>query len=71
VKRLVTIVIGAILLIGLVLLGSNDRDISAADTGIPDNKMTTSQTEASNSSAIAMIMIGWTTPSGEGGSNEL
>jgi len=71
VKGLVTIVTGAILLIGLVLLGSNDRDISVADTSIPDNKMTTSQTEASNSSAIAMIMIVWTTPSGEGGSNEL
>jgi hypothetical protein len=71
VKRLVSIVTGAILLIGLVLLGSNDRDISVADTGIPDNKVTTSQTKASNSSAIAIIMIAWTTPSGEGGANGL
>jgi hypothetical protein len=71
VKRLVTIVTGAILLIGLVLLGSNDRDISVADTSIPDNKITTSQTKASNSSAIAITMIAWTIPSGEGGSNGL
>jgi hypothetical protein len=71
VKRLVTIVTGAILLIGLVLLGSNDRDISVADTSIPDNKITTSQTKASNSSAIAVTMITWITPSGERGSNEL
>ena len=70
-KRLVTIVTFAILLIGLVLLGLSDTDISVTDTSIPDNKITTSQTEAGNSSAIAMIMIAWTTPSGEGGSNEL
>ena len=70
-KRLVIVVTLAILLIGLVLLGSSDTDISLADTSIPDNKITTGQTKASNSSAIAMIMIAWTTPSGEGGSNEL
>ena len=70
-KRLVTIVTLTILLIGLILLGFSDTDISVADTSVPDNKITTGQTEASNSSAIAMIMIAWTTPSGEGGSNEL
>ena len=70
-KRLVTAVTLAILLVGLVLIGSGDNDISVADTSIPDNKVTTSQTKASNSSAIAIIMIAWTTPSGEGGSNEL
>ena len=37
-KRLVTAVTLAVLLIGLVLLGSNDRDISVADTSIPDSK---------------------------------
>ena len=71
VKRLVTIIALAILLVGLVLLDLSDTDISIADTSIPDNKITTGQTKASNSSAIAMIMIAWTTPSGEGGSNEL
>ena len=59
-KRLVTVVTGAILLIGLVLLGSNDRDISVADTSIPDNEVTTGQTKASDSSAIAMIVIAMT-----------
>jgi len=71
VKRLVTIVTIAVLLIGLVLLGLSGTDIAVADTSIPDNKLTTGQTKASNSSAIAMIRIAWTTPSGEGGSNEL
>ena len=70
-KRLVIVIIPAILLVGSVLLGLSDKDISVADTSIPDNKITTGQTKASNSSAIAMIMIAWTTPSGEGGSNEL
>ena len=70
-KRLVIVVTRAVLLIGSVLFGSSDKDVSVADTSIPDNKITTSQTEASDSSAIAMIMIAWTTPSGEGGSNEL
>lgn len=71
VKRLVTIVTLAILPVGLVLFDLTDTDIAVADTSIPDNKITTSQTKASNSSAIALIMIAWTTPSGEGGSNEL
>jgi hypothetical protein len=71
VKRLVTVVTTAILLIGSVLLGLSDMDISVADTSVPDNGITTSQSEASNSSTIAMTMTAWTTPSGEGGSNEL
>ena len=70
-KRQVTVVALAILLVVLVLLRLSDTEISVADTSIPDNKITTGQTKASNSSAIAMIMIAWTTPSGEGGSNEL
>ena len=71
-KRLVTAIILAILLVGLVLLGISDTDIAIADTSIPDNKTTASQTKTNNSSAIAMIMgSAWTTPSGEGGSNEL
>ena len=70
-KRLVITVTLAILLVGLILFGLTGPKISVADTGIPDSKTTASQTEASNSSAIAMIMGAWTTPSGEGGSNEL
>jgi len=68
VKRLVTIATLAVLLAGLVLVGLSDMDISAAETNIPDNEASSS---VSNSSASAMIMIAWTTPSGEGGSNEL
>jgi len=71
VKRLVTVVTLAIILAGLILLGSGDTDISVADTSISNNEATASISKASNSSAIAMIMIAWTTPSGEGGSNEL
>jgi len=69
--RLLFPVIPAILLVGLVLLGLSDTNITIADTSIPDNKITTGQTKASNFSAIAMIMGAWTTPSGEGGSNGL
>ena len=53
-KRLVAIVILAISVVGLVLFGSN---ISVADTGVPNNEITTNQTQASNSSASATITI--------------
>jgi len=70
--RLVIVVTLAILLAGLVLFDLSDTHISVADTSVPDNKTTASQTKTNNSSAIAMIMgSAWTTPSGEGGSNEL
>ena len=70
-KRLVTIVAPAILPTGLVLFDLSDTHISVADTGIPDNKVTTGQIKASNSSAIGITMIAWTTASGEGGSDGL
>ena len=70
VKRLVTVVSPAILLVGAASIGLCDTYISVADTSIPDNRITTRQIRASNSFAIAMIMIAWTTPSGEGDSNE-
>ena len=41
-KRLVTVVTLAILLVGLVLLGVSDTRISFADTSIPDNNVTSS-----------------------------
>jgi len=71
VKRPVTVVTSVILLAESILLGLTGLNISVADTSIPDNKITTSQTKASNSCAIAIVMIAWTTPSGEGGSNGL
>jgi hypothetical protein len=65
VKRLVTIVTLAVLLIGLVLLGSGDKDISVADTSITDNEVAGSVSKASNSSASAAITITMTGISNE------
>ena len=56
-KRLIVLVILAVLMAGIVLLGLNDTGISVADTGIPNNEITASQTEAGNSSASATIRI--------------
>ena len=56
-KRLTILVILAILLLVSVLLGLSDAAISIAGTGIPDDELTTSRTEASNSSASATITI--------------
>jgi hypothetical protein len=69
VEELVIIFSPAILLVGLILFDLIDLNISVADTRIPDNKIITSQSKASNSCAVAMTMIGRTMPSGEGGSN--
>ena len=55
--RLVTIVTLAILVVGLALSGLIDTRIAVADSNIPDNEITTSETEASNSSANAVITI--------------
>ena len=54
-KRLVTVVTLAILLVGLVLFGLSDNFISVADTSIPDNEVVSN--EAYNSSAPAIITI--------------
>ena len=56
-KRLVTVVTVAILLVGLVLLGLSDTDISVAYTSINDNDVTSSVSKASNSSPGATITI--------------
>ena len=52
VKRLILLITLVVTLPVLVVL-----DASLADSSIPDNELTTSQTEASNSSASAGIMI--------------
>lgn len=54
-KRLVTVVTLAIILVGLLLLGLNDTKTSIADTGIPTNEVASS--EANNASATATITI--------------
>ena len=56
-KRLINIVILVIRLVTLVLLGLNDRDISVADTSIPDDGTARSVSKASNSSASAIITV--------------
>ena len=56
-KRLVTIVAPAILLIGLLLLGLSDTATSIADTSVPENEGTSNVTKARNSSATATITI--------------
>ena len=56
-KRLVTVVTTAILLVGLVLLGLSDTYIAVADTSAPDNEVTSGISKANNSSASAMIPI--------------
>ena len=54
-KRLFFLVIFASLLAALILFGLSDAPISGEN--ISDNKVTTSQTEASNSTASATITI--------------
>ena len=49
-KRLVTIVAIAILLVGLVLLGISDTRIAVADASITDDQLTNSISKVSNSS---------------------
>ena len=56
-KRLVTVVTLAILLVGLILFGLSDTDISVADTNIPDNEVASSISKASNYSVSAIIVI--------------
>jgi hypothetical protein len=55
VKRIVIVVTLTILLVGSVLLGLNDTDISVADASIPDNEVNSSI--SNNSSATATITI--------------
>jgi len=49
VRRLFILVALAILLVGLVLPGLSDTDISVADTSIPDNEGISSVSKTSNS----------------------
>ena len=56
-KRLATVVTLVLLLVGSVLLGSSDTDISIADTSVYDIETYIRLPEASNSSASATITI--------------
>jgi preprotein translocase subunit SecG len=57
VKRLVTVVIPAILLVGLILLSISDTNTAIADTSTPDNEVARSASTAGNYSASAAITI--------------
>jgi len=57
VKRLVTVTILALLLVGVVLFGLTDKGISIADTSTPNNEIASSATNTSNSSASVTITI--------------
>ena len=56
-KRPVFLIIFAVLMLVSVLLGLNDTRISVADTGSPNNEVTTTISKASNSSSSASITI--------------
>jgi hypothetical protein len=57
VKRLVTVLSLVVFVVGLILSGLDDTDISLADTSVPDNQITSNQTHSGNSSASATITI--------------
>ena len=56
-KKLTFLVVLPIILAGLILSDLSDTDISIADTGTPNNEVTSSVSKASNSSASATITI--------------
>ena len=56
-RRSFVLAILAILLVGLILFGLSDTEISVADTGVPSNEATGSMSKANNSSASATITI--------------
>ena len=56
-KRLIPLIALVVILAGLPILVVSDAGASLTDSNIPDNELTTDQTEASNSSASAIITI--------------
>jgi hypothetical protein len=56
-KSLVTVVTPAILLVGSVLLGLSDMDISVADASIPDNEVASSEANKYFSTATITITM--------------
>ena len=56
-KRVVTVIVLAIFVVGVVLLGLTDTDISVADTSVPNDEVVSSVSKARNSSAGATITM--------------
>ena len=63
-KSLVSVVVLAILLIGLILLGLSDTDISVADTRDPENGVTSglNTTDNSDSASDSILITMHTSP---------
>ena len=57
VKKLILLITLVVIIAGLPIVVASDTSASPKDSKISDNVITTSQTEASNSSASATIMI--------------
>ena len=57
IRRLVIIATLAILLAALVLLGSQDKGVSVADTSVPDSEVATSVSRSSSASAGMTITM--------------
>lgn len=57
VKRFITAVTPAILMVGLVLLGLSDTDTSIADTSLPKHEAVTTVGKANASSVSATLTI--------------
>ena len=64
-KRLIILIALIMILAGLSASAASDIGAPLTDSNIPDNEVTTSQTEASNSSASARITITMYTVAGE------
>lgn len=56
-KKLIPLIALIVILASLPVLVVSDTGASVSDSNIPDNELTTSRTEASNSSASATITI--------------
>ena len=56
-RKLVTLVMFAALVLGLVVLGLADAPTSVADTDLPDDEVTGALSETSDSSSSASIAI--------------
>jgi uncharacterized protein (UPF0333 family) len=65
VKTLILLIVLVVILTSIPVLVVSDTGASPTDSNIPDNEITTSQTQASNSSASATITITMYTVAGK------
>ncbi len=60
-KRLSVLIALVVILAGLLTSAVSDTSACSTETAIPDNEVTSNQSEVNNSSASATITITWTT----------